>query len=102
MKFGIPEIKAFAEHHEDERVRIMYARLCEARSKNAKWAELLATVTMERDEAISILANWIHDIDRNGGGWDDWDENYKDAKYRNTVIRSLIDREVERLKQAYS
>lgn len=75
----------------------MYARLCEARSKNAKWNESLTKATKERDAAISILANWIHDIDRNGTGWDDWDENYKDAKYRNTVIRSLIDKEVERL-----
>ena len=98
MKFGIPEIKAFAENHKDERVRIMSARLCEARSKNAQWNESLAKATKERDAAISILANWIHDIDRNGTGWDDWDENYKDAKYNNEVIRSLIDKEIEKLK----
>jgi len=39
MKFGLIEIKEFAENHEDERVRIMYRRLCEARSKSAKWCE---------------------------------------------------------------
>lgn len=39
MKFGYKEIKEFAENHEDERVRIMYRRLCEARSKSAKWCE---------------------------------------------------------------
>lgn len=37
MKFGYFEMKEFAENHEDERVRIMYTRLCKARSDNAKW-----------------------------------------------------------------
>ena len=47
MKFGLVEIKEFAENHEDERVRIMYRRLCEARSKSAKWCDSLAKAEKE-------------------------------------------------------
>lgn len=54
MKFGIPEIKAFAESHEDERVRIMYARLCEARSKNAKWCEALEKLQKKYDDLVNL------------------------------------------------
>lgn len=35
-----------------------------------------------KDTSIYVLANWCNDIDRNGTGWDDWDENYKDASFR--------------------
>ena len=55
MKFGIPEIKKFAENHEDERVRIMYARLCKARSDNARWCEAAKAAKDERDEAIAMI-----------------------------------------------
>lgn len=47
MKFGNKEIKAFAENHEDERVRIIYHRLCEARSKNASWCNKVAELERE-------------------------------------------------------
>lgn len=47
MLFGYKEIKEFAENHEDERVRIMYRRLCEARSKSAKWCDSLAKAEKE-------------------------------------------------------
>lgn len=47
MKFGYKEIKEFAENHEDERVRIMYRRLCETRSKSAKWCDSLAKAEKE-------------------------------------------------------
>lgn len=69
MKFGLPEIKEFAENHSDERIRIMYAYLCEARSKNAKWCEALA-------EATSTIRHLIEkDIQINGDNkWNDYGE----------------------------
>lgn len=39
--FGLAEAKEFCESHEDERVRILWKWLCEAKSKNAKWCEAL-------------------------------------------------------------
>lgn len=45
----------------------------------------------QRDIAIQMLAEWCCDIDRNGTGWDDWDENYKNAKYRPGPLRNLLD-----------
>lgn len=53
MLFGIPEIKEFAENHEDIRVRIIYKKLCEARSKNARWLEALN----KANETIALLTN---------------------------------------------
>lgn len=50
MKFGYKEIKEFAENHEDERVRIMYRRLCEARSKSAKWCDETVKLMLENTE----------------------------------------------------
>lgn len=52
--------------------------------------------------AIAMLANWVHDIDRNGTGWDDWDENYKDAAYRENILRADIDAELEVLRKERS
>lgn len=51
-------------------------------------------LTLQRDAAIKILAEWCDAIDRNGGGWDDWDEHYKDALYRKTnppELRMMLD-----------
>lgn len=63
-------------------------------------AELLK-VKQERDIAVSMLAEWCCAIDRNGTGWDDWDEFYKDAAYRDNPIRGLLDQEIERVKKYY-
>lgn len=35
-----------------------------------------------KEISVYLLANWCHDIDKNGTSWDDWDENYKEAAYR--------------------
>jgi hypothetical protein len=40
--FGVKEIREFAEHHDDERVRIMYQRLVESRSKQAQQHERIS------------------------------------------------------------
>jgi|688.fasta_scaffold903758_1 hypothetical protein len=42
--FGIKEIKDFAENHDDERVRIMYQRFVESRSKQAQQHERILSL----------------------------------------------------------
>lgn len=39
MIFGIPEMKAFAEGHEDPRVVAIWLRFEESRRKNAEWCD---------------------------------------------------------------
>lgn len=39
--FGYAEAKAFCETHADERVRIIWKWLCEARNKNARWCDAI-------------------------------------------------------------
>ena len=49
--------------------------------------------------AIAHLAEWCHAIDKNGTGWDDWDEHYKDAAYRPGPLRELIDAQLAELRE---
>lgn len=42
-------------------------------------------------QAIQLLADWCNAILDKGGGWDDWDEFYKIAAYRDGPLRRLID-----------
>lgn len=37
--FGMPEMRAFAENHEDPRVVAIWIRLEESRRKNAEWCD---------------------------------------------------------------
>ena len=48
-------------------------------------------LTLERDLAIQMLADWCVAVDKNGTGWDDWDECYKNAMYRPKPLRELLD-----------
>lgn len=48
--------------------------------------------------AISLLAKWCHAVDTKGSGWDDWDEYYKDAAYRPSILREDIDLELANIK----
>ena len=48
----------------------------------------------QRNMAVSMLAEWCRAVDKNGTGWDDWDEYYKDAAYRPGPLRELIDIEL--------
>jgi hypothetical protein len=41
--------------------------------------------------ALGLLAAWCVAIERNGSGWDDWDEHYKDAAYRPGPLRKQLD-----------
>ena len=47
--FGIPEMKDFAEEHEDPRVVAIWLRLEESRKKNAEWC----------DEAIRLISKGL-------------------------------------------
>ena len=42
-------------------------------------------------EAINLLAGWCDAIGTRGTEWDDWDEYYKDARWRPGPLRELID-----------
>jgi hypothetical protein len=66
MKFGYKEIKEFAENHEDERVQIMYRKLCETRSRTAKWCD--AAVAAET--RVKELEQELH----KAGDGDTWRE----------------------------
>ncbi len=66
MKFGYKEIKEFAENHEDERVRIMYRRLCEARSKSAKWCE---EVEKLKEENKQLRLGWCKESEKRMKEW---------------------------------
>ncbi len=58
--FGIKEIREFAEHHDDERVRIMYQRLVESRSKQAQQSERISF----QNEVINRLEQRIRQVIR--------------------------------------
>ena len=72
MKFGYKEIKEFAENHEDERVRIMYRRLCEARSKTAKWCEEVEKLKKENEQ---LRLGWCRESEKRQAEW--WNEVIK-------------------------
>jgi hypothetical protein len=44
MLFGLPEMKVFAETSSDPRIKALWARLEEARKKNALWCEEVNTL----------------------------------------------------------
>jgi hypothetical protein len=48
----------------------------------------------QRDMAIWMLAEWAAAIDRNGAGWDDWDEYYKDTAFRPGPLRQRLDKAI--------
>lgn len=66
MKFGYKEIKEFAENHADERIRIMYNKICETRSRTAKWCD--AAVAAE-----SRVKELEQELESSGDG-DTWRE----------------------------
>lgn len=50
------------------------------------------------DIALRMLAEWVVAIDENGGGWDYWDDYYKEAAYRPNPIREDLDRVINSIK----
>lgn len=62
---------------------------------------LIKILMLQRDVAITHLARWCVAIEKNGSGWDDWDEFYKDAAWRKNAlpaIRELLDKAIEKAK----
>lgn len=59
------------------------------------------TVEEERDLAIKMLAEWCVAIDETGASWDDWDEYYKNALYRESPIRELLDKAIKEERKFY-
>lgn len=53
----------------------------------------------ERDAAIWLLAEWCVDVDHNGTGWDDWDENFKEAMYRPGILREALDQAISEVRK---
>lgn len=44
--------------------------------------------------ALQMLADWCVAVEENGTEWDDWDEYYKDAMYREGSLRGQLDEEI--------
>lgn len=59
------------------------------------------TLEDKYDVALMMLAYWVVLVDKNGTGWDDWDEGYKDAAYRDTPIREDLDKYINVVKQQW-
>ena len=58
----------------------------------------------QRDVAIKHLAEWCAAIKARGGGWDEWDEYYKDAAYRQDLlpeIRDLLNEAIETAQRGF-
>ena len=75
MLFSIKELKEFAKDHEDERIRILWRRFSEARSKNAQWC----------DEVVRLKAINEHlekSINLHNKDWCEDDENIKKQALR--------------------
>lgn len=64
--------------------------------------ETLEQVQAERDALVKHLAEWCWAIERNGSGWDDWDDYYKAVAYgdRGTFSPALGLRLAKAIKQA--
>ena len=63
--------------------------------KRATEAEVRCEVLRnDLDAALGMLADWCVAVDVNGTGWDDWDEHYKDAMYRDGPLRAMLDKAI--------
>lgn len=51
---------------------------------------------MQRDDLLSMIANWIVDVQDKGVDFENWKDSYTDASFtKNSLVRELIDKEVE-------
>ena len=103
-------------HAENEKLRAEVERL---QKRDAEWTEKAAAwlssaeaaqqldgyrelaarvneLTLQRDAAVTLLAEWCHAVD-GGAGWDYWDNHYKEARWGKGILRSLIDAEIAKL-----
>lgn len=51
--------------------------------------------------AIKMLAEWCIAVEDVGTSWDDWDEHYKNANYRPSPLREMIDKAKEKSREEY-
>lgn len=65
------------------------------------WKAEAARLRAERDEAVRMLAGWCVAVRKGGTGWDDWDDFYKDAAYRECGIRALLDSAIAQAEKLY-
>lgn len=60
-------------------------------------AHQVPQLAAERDQAIQLLAEWCAAVDVKGTRWDDWDQQYKAAFFKETdppSLRSLLDQAI--------
>ncbi len=62
------------------------------------WVGMITDLQTKYDIALQMLAYWVVSVDKNGTQWDDWDDAYKDAAYRDTPIRADIDFNIAAIK----
>lgn len=49
--------------------------------------------------ALDMLANWCAMVERNGTGWDDWDEAYKDCGRPGPLTDEIQNRKSKLIKE---
>lgn len=59
------------------------------------------TTKEKLDIALQMLADWCVAVEQNGSGWDDWDEYYKDAAYREGPLRKDLDEAIYEARKLY-
>lgn len=60
-------------------------------------ATTIEVLRNDLDTALGMLADWCVSVDVNGTQWDDWDECYKDAMYRDGPLRAMLDKAIDAL-----
>ncbi len=58
-------------------------------------------IRRDLDTALAMLAGWCVAVDRNDASWDDWDDHYKDAMYRDGPLRAQLDKAIAEALEAY-
>lgn len=58
-------------------------------SQQEQDAATIEELRRQLDVAVNHLAEWCVAIDVNGGGWDDWDDYYKDVMWRKDQLPEI-------------
>lgn len=54
-------------------------------------SQLARVAMLKANAAVELLARWCVAVEDVGTSWDDWDEHYKDANWRPSPLRKMID-----------
>lgn len=65
------------------------------------FGNFLMTIEEKYETALNMLAQWCNAVNYNGTGWDDWDEYYKDAAYREGPLRKDLDEAIRKDKKEF-